>query len=528
MITQPKTAQRDFARAENYFTNSSASLKQIDAITKTVFTLPVARNKISLLKVGHTAAGSGQILARLLEDPPPTAQGDFAQTIGATTSWLNRWQSSNQDNLSQLLLNLKAMAKLNEQTHQLPGSVTELAQHGESLLNILKQSPDLFGSRGDRRYMIIFQNNTELRPTGGFIGSYATLAFKQDGSASFSFGPNIYHAITNQSTWQKLPVPYPILDDQQYGLRVYEANWNPDFPTSAQLLLKFYESIHSVPAQGVIAIDTSLITDLLAITGPLEFPQYGTTLTADNFLTTVQYKVEKEYFEDAANVAENNPKKILSDLLPVLFKKVGELDWPNKQKIYQLLSEAVTRRSIQIYSSNEATQNELLKLGIAGEMKQTNSDYLHLNNANVGGFKSSLNVTQEVKLTQRVIGQRIQNTLTITRTHTGNGQWPDADNRNYLRIYLPLGTEIVSTDGAFEQVASTEENGHLCLAGWFTTPVANKKKADIVYLLPTSIDKHSYSLTWQRQAGEKPTSYTIDSPLLGKQSGLLETDQVLF
>lgn len=527
LVTQPKTAQRDFARADTFFAGSSTNLKKIDPVTKTVFSLPVARNKLALLKAGHTAADSGQILAKLLEDPPPAAAGDLAQTIGAATSWLNHWQSTNQDNLSQLLLNLKSLASLNEQTHQLPESISSLAQKGESLLAILRQSPDLFGSRGDRRYMIIFQNNTELRPTGGFIGSYATLTFKQDGGASFNFGPNIYHAITNQTTWQKLPVPYPILDDQQYGLRVYEANWNPDFPTSAQLLQKFYESIHGVPAQGVIAVDTSLITDLLDITGPLDFPQYNTTLTADNFLETVQYKVEKEYFEDATNVAENNPKKILSDLLPVLFQKIGQLDWSGKQRIYQLLGDAVSRRSIQIYSSNSAVETELVKLGIAGEMKQSSSDYLHINNANVGGFKSSLNVTQQVDLTQRVVGNRIQNTLTITRTHNGDGQWPDADNRNFMRLYLPLGSQIVSTTGAFEQYSVAEENGHTCLAGWFTTPVANKKKAVIVYLLPESIDKRSYSLTWQRQGGDLPTNYTVDSPLLGRFTGELTTDQVL-
>jgi hypothetical protein len=523
VLSQPKTAQRDFIRAEGFFTASATSLKKLDLLSKAIFTLPTARNQLALLKLGHSAASSGEIIARLLEDPPPKAAGDFAQTIGSATSWLNSWQTKNQDNLAQLLVNLRSMESVSQQT-SLKDTLPQLTRNGQSLLEILRQSPDLFGSRGDRRYMIIFQNNTELRPTGGFIGSYATLLFRTDGTAAFIFGPNIYHATPDLTTWQPITPPHPVINDTAYGLTLREANWDADFPTTSELLLKFYESIHGASAQGVIALDTSLITDILGVTGPVEFPAYNTTLTADNFLEVVQYKVEREYFQSAANVKENEPKKILADFIPVLFGRLSTLDQTKKAELLTTLGRAFKRKTIQIYSQNKQVEQALADLDVDGRLKASPSDYLYINNANIAGWKSSLNVKQEIELTQIIRGQHIQNTLRITRTHTGDGQWPDGDNRNYMRLYVPRGSTLIKASGGFEEARVYEEHNRTVIAGWYNTPAADKQQAEIVYQLPSEIKKSGYSLLLQRQPGDRPSTYRLKSPLLGTSTFDLDYD----
>lgn len=538
LLAKPRLARDAFRSASRDFDAAVSSLKKMDRATKSLFLLPAARDSLFIMNVGEEAAGVGESLTKLLSSAPPKLTSDFVTTIDQTMKWLAAWTKQNRGELNDLGIHLdrlnQAVKEVNAaflpaayrgSFNQWQSTLPRLADNYGTVREILNQTNDLTGQNGARRYMIIFQNNTELRPTGGFIGSYASLELNGSQPANFWFMTNIWHA-DPQGNWTPIAAPYPLSDFVPIQ-EVFDANWDPDFPRSAQLLLRFYQAIHGQSAQGVIAIDTSLLTDLLEITGPIPFPQYNTTLDADNFLETVQYKVEKEYFDNVANKKENQPKKILADFIPVLFARLSKLSPAEQQKLAELIGRAAARRTIQIYSDNKTVETQLVKLGLAGELKSTTSDYIHLNNANIGGGKSSLNIKQAVTLNQRVIGSTIENTLTITRTHTGNGQWPDKDNNNYLRLYVPLGSNLTKTDGSLETVKVTEENGRTVIGGWFRTPVAEKHVASIVYTLPPAISVKDYSLLWQRQSGENPTAVMVDSSLLGQRSFDLETDQTL-
>lgn len=539
-LFEPDKARAAFDVSASSFDSSADAIKDLDSLSKSLFIAPYARDSIQLLRIGRHASKAGQAFTRALADRPPTATPTtMNEAISQKTTYISGWQAKHQDDLNEALANLAAMQQLlgkvnldhlpralREQLGTWQDRIPTLTKRAQATVNLLQATPELFGSLGPRRYVVLFQNNTELRPTGGFIGSYATLEFDQQQVTNFYVQTNIWKSDTAFSAKYPIKPPYPI-DQATTVWAMRDANWDIDFPGTAKQVLDFYHKMYGQPAHGVIGIDTSIILQLLNVTGPIDFPEYQTQLDSSNFLSVVQYKVEIEYFKNKANKVDNEPKQIISDFMPKFFAKLSTLKGEQAAAVNKILVEALARKSIQIYTIQPDAEQALVTLDVAGQVKTTSSDYLYLNNANMGGGKSSLNVTQEVNLKQNSAGRPLENTLEITRTHHGNGVWPDADNVNYLRIMVPRGSTLVKTDGAFELHATTEEDGKTVFAGWFNTPVASKRFATITYRLPDTIGKDNYSLLLQRQPGDNATTYHFESSLLPNQSVVLNTDTLL-
>lgn len=544
ILAEPAQAKAQFDVGASSFASTAAELQKLDAVSKSFLIFPYAREGVQLLRIGYHASLAGEKLSALLADKPDSSNGStepasFEDATSEVTSWLVDWPTNHKEELEEILNHLDAMRDLMEKidVNKLPKSIRTMAKEWQdklpalttqttALANILMQSPSLFAGESANRYVILFQNNTELRPTGGFVGSYAGAEFNNGQLTNFDFQTNVYKSDKAFASQHPIEPPYPLNEmSTTWGMR--DVNWDVDFRDAATQVLSFYHGIYGKPAHGVIALDTTVVTDLLKITGPIEFPEYSTTLSADNFVDTVQFKVEKEYFEESANKKENEPKKILDDFIPKLFKAVSELSAEKKAEVWQALASAVNRKSILAYSTNQSVEASLITLDVAGQVKETSSDFLNINNANIGGGKSSANISEQVIISQKPLNGNIEVTLKITRTHHGNGVWPDKDNSNYMRILVPEGSEFVRTEGAFEHIETEDAYGKTYFGGWFRTPVASKQYAEITYLLPNSITPENYSLFLQRQPGSNPTTYSFESPLIKHSAVILDEDTLL-
>jgi len=542
LLAQPGAAKASFDVGANSFEETAYQLQQLDSVSKSFLIFPYAREGVQLLRIGYHAALAGQALSDILAagpQPPSDQSQDWQASVSQITTWLSSWPEQNKEKLETVLNNLSAMNELlvNLDVNKLPGNIRSLASEWKSklptminqttaLANLVLESPNLFAGTSPTRYVILFQNNTELRPTGGFIGSYAGAEFNQGALTNFNVQTNVYKADKAFAAQHPIVPPYPISDATTvWGMR--DANWDIDFRDTAKQVLSFYHGIYGHPAHGVIAIDTSVITDLLKITGPIDFPEYQTTLSADNFVDTVQYKVEIEYFDDPANKVTNEPKKLIADFIPKLSAAIKALPEDKKSEVWSVLAKAATRKSILAYTTDETAEQALLDLDAAGQVKATASDFLSINNANIGGGKSSANVSEQVAVVQKPLNGTIETTLKITRTHHGNGIWPDNDNSNYMRVVVPQGSTLVRYSGAFEWKQTEDKYGKTVFGGWFTTPVASKRYAEITYDLPTSISSNNYSLFLERQPGAEPTSFTFDSPLIKQTALSLDQDTLL-
>jgi hypothetical protein len=163
--------------------------------------------------------------------------------------------------------------------------LTRIDKYGPLLDTYVKVSarlPAILGWDGPRRYLVLTQDPAELRPTGGFIGSFGILAFDKGRVTERRFQNVVSLDYTNTYPFVRPP---PELADYLLGptqsWQLADAGWSPDFPTSAQDALRIYTNESGDPRiDGVFAITTHTIDELLKITGPINVPEYDVTIAS--------------------------------------------------------------------------------------------------------------------------------------------------------------------------------------------------------------------------------------------------------
>lgn len=424
---------------------------------------------------------------------------------------------------------------------------------------------DLMGREEPMRYLMIFQNNAELRPTGGFMGSFALVDVDKGKVRNMEIPGGGTYDLKGSLT-ERLSSPQPLhLINPRWQFQ--DANWYPDFPTSAKQITWFYDKSGGPTVDGVIAVTATFMEKLLAITGPIEMPEYDKVITSQNFFYETQRAVEIEY-----DKAENRPKQFIADLAPRVLERVMNADRERFLELAGTLDESLARKEIQFWTKDEDLESRIAALGWAGEVKSTDGDYLYLVHTNIAGQKTDLVMKDEVHHAAKVLpdGSGIV-TLTISRTHGGqkNALFSGVRNVDYLRVYVPKGSTLVEARGfeapdpklfklgdpadredpaiaeqeraaKFDRDSGTrtsEEGGKTVFGNWIQTDPGETSIVTLVYQLPAGAvtvtrapenglasiygklsgddrDRIDYSLLVQKQAGANPMTFTssVDLP----------------
>ncbi len=304
---------------------------------------------------------------------------------------------------------------------------------------------EIFGTQGQRRYLLVFQNPAELRPTGGFIGSMAVMDVKDGKVINLDVPAGGSYDLQGQLD-QFVEPPTPLLlANKRWEFQ--DANWFPDFSASAKKMMWFYRHSRNVTVDGVIAINASVLERLLAITGPMTDQSRGLTITAKDALPTIQQIVE-----EGPEKKDHKPKQILSDLAPQFIDRFKSSAPKDLIPLIISLQDALTKKEVQAYFTDETAQLAVDQFGWSGKILNTNDhqDYLAVFNTNIHGQKSDLKIKQIIS--HQAIVQNdgsINDTVTISRTHTGNSEEKlyGSININYIRLYVPKGSELISASG---------------------------------------------------------------------------------
>lgn len=313
----------------------------------------------------------------------------------------------------------------------------------DEFLNNTSIVADLLGGNGPRKYLFLFQNNTEMRATGGFIGSYGLLDISQGHVKNF-FIDGIFNP--DGQLKAKIIPPVPI-QKISAAWSLHDSNWFPDFPASAREAIKFYEKTGGPTVDGVITLTPTVMEKLLAITGPIEMSEYDVVLTAENFVEKTQYEVEVDYDKE-----ENKPKKILSDLAPILLEKVvSSKDMRSLVGAAKVLSDGLKEKHILLYSENQDLQKIISGQGWSGEVLPAQKDYLSVINTNINGYKTDAVVDEAIWHQSEIKDDgSIVDTVVITRKHNGGNaeyEWWNKVNANYMRVYVPKGSQLIEASG---------------------------------------------------------------------------------
>ncbi len=303
---------------------------------------------------------------------------------------------------------------------------------------------ELLGGNGPRKYLFLLQNNHEARATGGFIGSYGLLDVNNGVVRKF-FVDGIFNP--DGQLKENIVPPKPI-QKISAGWSLHDSNWFPDFSVSAEKAIFFYEKTGGPTVDGVITLTPAVMQKLLAVIGPITLPQYGLVIDAENFIPVVQEQVEVKY-----DKTENQPKKVLADICFVLMEKVfASQDRQTLTSVASALVEGLSERHILLYARHPETQALIERGGWSGEVLETPKDYLSVIHTNINGYKTDGVISEVIKHKAEIAADgSITDTVTITRTHAGGNtpyDWWNKVNADYLRVYVPKGSQLLSAKGA--------------------------------------------------------------------------------
>lgn len=529
VVENPQRAQNLVEEAREDFSIAFKKYKEIKAIT-----FPISLFYSPLKETEYIFEGANLLLSassdafvlykkiNFLTINQPNFESKIEQILNNKTQWEGEARKIYFKYLSAKFL----WGLVNE--NNLPNSVKEKFQKFKKEFDAVSPLFDLgfeslskldkfLGKEKPQKYLILLENNYELRPGGGFIGTYGIWEFENGKTKNF-----FLNGVSNleYKNPHSQPAPFP-LSTITSSFKFMDSNIWPDFAASAQEALKFYEGWTGENIDGVIAITPTLIKDILKIIGPIDLPEYNLTVDEENFFSTIQFEVEAG--KDKKNWQD--PKQVIYLFANRFLDKIYYQTTPQQYfQIFQVFLENLNEKHILFYFKDKDLQSFIEKWNFGGRVKQTNdSDYLMLVNWNVGGLKSSLFVKQKVehKITIRENGQ-IEAELLIKRHHTKDYSYPYYDNftkkhlwligpnKNYMKIYLPVGCKVIETQNIASLDYYSEFNKDV-LGFWFTTQPLEEKEVKIRYILPFKVQKTPgiYRLLIQKQPGDEGYDYLL-------------------
>ncbi len=371
---------------------------------------------------------------------------------------------------------------------------------------------DLAGFHGPKRHLILFQNPNELRSTGGFWGSLA-VARVDNGKISSLKTADVYTLDGPFEKEPKILPPLPIaryLNDSWY---LRDANWSPDFPTSAKTALYFYDREGGLAGEespifdSVIVITPAVVTDLLELTGPVVID--GIVFDSAKFLDRLQYETGAGFRE--RNVPYFSRKDLIGQIAKVLLGRIQNNILGKAFGLYGIVQKRLATKDIMIYSTEEKLQETFRRFGWAGELKKTSGDYLMVVDSNMAAFKTNKFVTRRVEVRVLEIKTKIlRHEVTVSYKNDAPGFTEFTTRyRTYTRLYLPVSAEFVSATGFMSEAKNKtpgkadvyKENEFRVVGGFFSVEPMSSGSFKIVYDVP--ITKDTVYFNYQKQVGAK-------------------------
>lgn len=412
-----------------------------------------------------------------------------------------------------------------------------MAEQGTSMLAqskpLVEQAPYLLGVDETRRYLMIFQNDNELRPTGGFLSAYSIVDITKGKFKPVS-SSDIY--ILDAKYTPSIPAP-DIFREFLGGIyaannrfRLRDMNWSPDFRTSMEMFVPEAKKAGLTGYDGIIVVNTKVLQRLLNVIGTIGVPgfgNFGPEINPECNCPGFLFEIENYTSQEGAVVwSENEPgkivfapknygknrKDILGELMnSVLANTLGQSK-ENLPKLFEAGWTSVMAHDIQMYMFEPKAQEALEGFNLAGRMRQYEGDYLHINNANLGGRKSNLYVEYEVAQTfKKGSDGRVEKTLEITyKNPQKQDGFLNSVLPNWTRIYVPKGSELVKAEGFETPGETAEEFDKTVFSGGFKLRPEGLKKVTITYKLPMKVG-NSLPLLIQKQGGVPTTPFTIVS-----------------
>lgn len=408
------------------------------------------------------------------------------------------------------------------------GQISSLRKELAKIKKFFPVASWALGLEKKRFFLVLFQNNMELRPGGGFIGTLGFLTF-DEGKLDLKI-EDVYTA-DGQLRGHVEP-PKPIrkhLNQPHWYLR--DSNWEPDFPTNGKRAAWFLEKELGLKPDGVIALDLTFVKKILDVIGPVEIPDYKEKITSENLFLKAQIYSQENFFPGSTQ-----KRDFLASLAWALIDKLAaqkSLPW---LKIGRAVEEAASQKHLFIFFEEPLPQKLISEQGFGGEIREVAcsgkigpdvkclADYLMIVEANLGVNKVNYFVKREIKKELKVENDWMDSKITIVYENTSPPNVSFGGNyKNYLRILTTnnFALEKVKTDGREldqeGEVDRTTTFGKTEIGFLVEIPYQSKKIIEIFYKMPLGLPENEfvYQLLVQKQPGtseEDPFILQVSAP----------------
>lgn len=413
------------------------------------------------------------------------------------------------------------LAAIDADTKQLSGAATSylgassplggnsylaLAAQVEGAENFLNAFvPWLSDASTTHHILVLFENPSEMRPGGGFLGSYADVSIRGGAITNVA----VHDIADVDAAFTPKIVPPAPLQLTEAAFRPADANWFFDFPTTASETIGMFEasglyggSSTGTPTtfDGVVAVTPQVMSDLLSVTGPIDVA--STTFTSDDLVTQIQKIVQAGQAKKSGGDA-TYPKEILAQLYPTLLQQLASSTDAEKQQILGLALNWVADKDVMVYSTDPAFQTFTKANGAAGDVYQLpsnfNGDYLAIANADINSDKSERYVAQTVTYDAQIgASGTLTDSVIVNRVHNGKTSpywWYQTTNQDYMQIFVPNGSTLTNEGGGITKSVPAPVN--YIRDGYSTDPL-------VLAVATTTLTDFSYpKVTMQSEFGKQ-------------------------
>jgi len=420
---------------------------------------------------------------------------------------------------------------------------------------LLVNLPAMLGEPEMRRYLVLFQNDKELRSTGGFLTAYAQFRVEK-GKMILEKATDIYDL--DNALKKKFPAPREITTFHKnvYNLYIRDSNLSPDYKVSMQKFLEMYDTAAGKEKiDGIIAMDTHVLVEVLKILGPETIG--GRVFSADIDkrcdCPRAVYELE-DYSTRPVNYVRTERKDIIGVLLQqILQKALGVSPSQYWGKLFQMLLTEINEKHVLTYFLNVDAQKAAESFNMAGRVmtaeetatllsyKEGNGwDYVHLVNSNMAGAKSNMFVKEEVIKDVMVSGDTVTTKLTVDYNNPykgsdcgleSGGLCLNAPLRNWVRVYAPAGSTLVDSkgiiapgDGKAKPMDTYTDLGKTVFEGFLIVNPLGKARIELTYTSPVKSADGKYRLLIQKQPGTDGQEWTIRLNGKDRKKFPLDTD----
>lgn len=550
-------SDKDLAKGKESLIKIKSELKVIDNKFKKLSYLkivPIAKNYYhdgeNLIKIGNNALEAGDIVITAIEP-----YQDFLGLKGAATSSAK----TTEDRIAFLTESIEGLvphldsidtkiSEINKLVNEIdinryPATIKGISVHNtfykaqesisqaQNLISngkpILTKTSWLLGKDSPRNYLVIFQNDGELRPSGGFWTAYTTIKVDK-GKISAGTSSNIYDLDDKLSSTTPAPrliksyhinVPY---------LNLRDSNLSPDFPTDAQIFLDgYYKAMgKKTTFDAVIALDTNVLVDIVRVLGKLDTRVGTFTAEADSRCSGCpQIIYELEWIAGRPrDYIEKDRKGFLGPLMHALLANTMGSEKSKLASLAQAFFNNINQKHVIFYFTDTEVQKAAESANIAGKIVNTdaNTDYFHLNDTNFASAKSNIFITQKIKHEINTKNGSVEHKISITYTNPSKASNCNLEKgdlclnaptyRDLFRIYVPTGSKLIKMTGSEVETVQYEELGKQVFEGFYGNKyplyAMSNNKVTIQYTSSVKPGKN-YQLYLQKQPGTKAVDYEI-------------------